>query len=99
MVDVMNQRIIAVSTARIDHSQDDDRGYNNQLAILYDAKTAILRRAAQGWMLAHPPPPEYAGVMADPGYPGFCPSRLVHLACSDDYVSGASTALSPSRPS
>lgn len=88
-VTLMSERIVAVHTARTDHYHDDERGYNQELAVVYDAKIAILTRAAQSWMLAHPPPPEYAGVMADQGYTDFCPSRLVHLACSDAYVSNA----------
>lgn len=84
--------IAAVTTARIDHEMDLERGFIDQLNTLYWAKRQILTRAAQSWMLAHPPPPEYAGVMAEPGYNNFCPSRLVHLACNDEYVSTACPA-------
>lgn len=81
-----NNRITDVDTKRIDHSHDDERGWSFSVSVAYSAKEAIIRRAAQSWILTHPPPPDSAGIMATPGYQGFCPSRLCHLKCSNPQV-------------
>lgn len=72
---------MAVNTQRVD-------AYGSYLVTLtYELEERLLKRAAQSWMLAHPPPPEYAGVSAPREYAPFCASRLIHQQCANLDVS------------
>lgn len=90
-------RLEAIDTARHDHSLDDDRGWSYMVRGAYEVKQAILKRAAQGWLLTHPPPApaEFAGLMATQGYRDFCPSRLCHVKCANPQVN--IPGLTPTR--
>ena len=89
-------RILAVRTARTNHFHDEDRAFSPCVLRAYGAMEDVMTRAAKSWILTHPPPPDYAGIMATQGYWEFCPSRLCHAKCGNPQVKtlGAKTRVS-----
>lgn len=79
-------RLNDVDAQKTDHSHDDDRGYSFHVSVAYDAKTAILTRAAKAWILAHPPPPVYQATPGRPVYQAFCTTRLINFKCRNPRV-------------
>lgn len=71
---------------QVDTLRTDARG-SFEVDMLYHLEETLLRRAAQSWLLAHPPAPEYASIKEPPVYAPFCASRLLHQQCANLDVS------------
>lgn len=67
-------------------------GCGQETSFTYELERYLLVRAAQSWMLSHPPNPTWAIAAAPHGYPPFCRSRLLHFKCDNLDVSPLSAA-------
>lgn len=85
-VNLFLHQLVDVDTQRIAHCDDHGSCWTLSLGLAYDAKVAIMTRAAQSWTLAHPPPPLYEGLGAPRGYRDFCTSRMCHFKCANPTV-------------